>query len=349
MTHHCAAEFASLLLTGGGRQRHCASILNYLVRGLLAFLSFALVGASAEAENLTIGVATIPHCLPFFVAEHEGYFAEEAPTIRLVDCFPGKKCMEQLLAGKVQFATAGDIPIMAASFTRSDFVVLTTFASSTTDTQIVRQKSAGIASLKQLEGKRVGIIKGSSIEYFLDTVLLFDGIDPARVQKIDMAPDDMASALRENRIDAFSLFDPALTKVVAALGGSAATLATPPIYLSTLNLVAARSLVGKNDAEMVKILRALDRAQRFIKLQPQAAQRILQERLHVTSPSGNLIASKIDYMLSLDQTLIKTFEGEARWFSQQKNTVGAKPLNYLDYVYPLPLSQVRPKAVTIVK
>ena len=322
---------------------------NYLLRTVMALCAITLFAANAAAEILTIGVASVPHSLPFFVGEHEGYFSQEAPNIRLKDCFPGKKCLDQLLAGKVQLATVGDTPIMLASFVRSDFVVLATFATSTTDNQIVRVKGARINSLKDLIGKRIGILKGTSIEYFLDTVLLFDGIDPSLVQKVDMPPDGMAAALLEHKIDAFALFDPGLSNAIAALGDSAAVLPTPPIYLSTFNLVASRTIVGKNDADIVKILRVLERAQQFIKQQPDAAQRILQERLHTAPPSGKSITTKMDYMLSLDQTLIKTFEGEARWFSQKKTNVGVKPVNYLDYIYPSPLFQVKPKAVTIVK
>ena len=320
------------------------------IRNMLIALSLAVqCTAPAAAENLVIGVATVPHSLPFFVAEHEGYFTQDAPNIRLVDCFPGRKCLEQLLAKKFQFATAADTPIVVNSFARADFMVLATFATSNNDIQIVRNKNAGITSLKHLAGKRIGIIKGSSIDYFIDTVLLFDGIDPASVQKIDIAPDDMAHALQQHRIDAFALFDPGLNKAMTAMGNSAAVLPTPPIYLSTFNLVAARAMADKNDADMVKILRVLDRAQRFIKQQPDAAQRILQKRLNTTTPSSKSIATKIDYALSLDQTLIKTLEGEARWLKQQKEVVGNKPTNYLDYIYPSPLLQAKPNAVTLVK
>ena len=257
--------------------------------------------------------------------------------------------MDQLLAGAVQFATAADTPIVRASFTRSDFVVLATFATSTSDIHLVGSKSAGVLALKQLIGKKIGVIKGSSIDYFLDLVLIFDGIDPAQVEKIDVAPEQMATALQQHKIDAFALFDPGFSQAVEKLGDSVTVLKTPPIYLSTFNLIGMRALMGKSDAEIVKVLRALDRATLFIKQQPEVAQRILFKRLHMSDSSTKLVSRQIDYMLSLDQTFIKTLEGEARWFSQQKGNVGTKPANYLDFIYPLPLRKVKPQAVTIVK
>ena len=278
------------------------------MRGLLAVLLLWSAAVCVAAETLTIGVATVPHSLPFFVAEHEGYFAQEAPNVRLVDCFPGRKCLDQLLAGTVQFATAADTPIVSSSFVRSDFVVLSTFATSSNDIHVVGAKSAGISTLKQLIGKKIGLIKGSSIDYFFDTVLLFAGIDPARVQKLDVPADQMAQALQQHNIDAFALFDPGLSQALTVLGDSVTVLSTPPIYLSTFNLVTARSLIGKNDADMVKILRVLDRAQQFIKQHPESAQRILQQRLKITRPAGKSINIQIDYMLALDQTFIKTLD-----------------------------------------
>jgi sulfonate transport system substrate-binding protein len=321
----------------------------YIARLLIAVVTLCFVDVVFAAAPLTLGIATVPHSLQFFVAEHEGYFAQELPQLRLIDCFPGRKCLNMLLAGGLQFATVADTPIVSASFVRSDFVVLASFASSSNDIRVVGAKSAGIARLKDLVGKKIGIIKGSSAEYFLDTALLFDGIDPARVQKFDMPVDDIIDALRQHKIDAFVLFEPGLSKAVTALGESVNVLVTPPIYLSTFNLVAQRSLIGKNDIEMVKILRALDRAQTFIQQHPEAAQRIMRERLKMPPPTGKSLSIQMDYALSLDQTFIKTLEGEARWFSQQKGTVGTRPVNYLDLIYLPPLLQVRPKSVTIVK
>ena len=347
---------------------------SYLIgRLLIVIASFFFIDLVFAATPLTMGVAMVPHSLPVFVAQHEGYFAEEIPQLRLLDCFPGRKCLDMLFAGSVQFATVADTPIVSASFIRSDFVVLTTIASSTNDIHVVGAKSAGIAKLKDLVGKKIGLIRGSSAEYFIDTVLLFDGVDPARVQKIDLSGDDIAEALRQHKIDAFVLFDPHLSKALNTLGDSVSVLKTPPIYLSTFNLVAARALVGTRDTDMVKIIRALDRAQLFIKQYPEAAQRILRQRLQIAPLVGKSLDMQMDYALSLDQTLIKTLEGEARWLnqqtsqqtsqqisqqtshqisqqtSQQKIIAGTKPDNYLDFVYLSPLSQVRPKAVTIVK
>ena len=323
--------------------------LLWLTSMLLAMCCFGQPTTSSAANPLLIGVASVPHSLPFFVAEHEGYLASEAPNVKIADCFPGRKCFEQMLAGTVQLSTVADTPIVRASFARSDFAVLATFATSTSDIQLVVAKSTGISSAKQLVDKKVGVIKGSSIDYFLDSVLVFEGVDPNRVEKIDIAPELMATALREQKIDAFALFDPGLTQAIESLGDSVTVLKTPAIYLSTFNLVAPRAALGKMDTDIVKVLRAIEKANLFIKQQPEAAQRILLKRLKITNPASKVVNRKMDYVLLLDQTFIKTLEGEARWFSQQKGFVGVKPANYLDFIYPAPLRQVRPQAVTIVK
>lgn len=313
-------------------------------------LGTALSGdANAAANKILIGVAQVPHSLPFFVAEQEGFLAQEAPNVQLVKCFPGRKCLDQLLAGTVQFATAADTPVINASFMRADFMVVATIASSSSDIHLVGSKAAGVLATRQLIGKKVGVIKGTSTDYFLDSVLIFDGIDPAQVEKVDIAPDRMAAALRQNQIDGFALFDPGFSQAVESLGDLVTLLKTPPIYLATFNLIGMRTSIGKNDADMVKVLRALDRANLFIQRHPDAVHRILSQRLHMSEASAKLVSKQLDYALSLDQTFIKTLEGEARWYSQQRGNVGIKPANYLDYIYPLPLRQVRPQAVTIVK
>ncbi len=55
------------------------------------------------------------------------------------------------------------------------------------------------------------------------------------------------------------------------------------------------------------------------------------------------------FEMSLDQTLLINIESEARWAIRNELTDAREVPNYLDYVYPDALEQVKPDAVTVIR
>lgn len=316
------------------------------VAGMLAML---LGSGTGLAADVSIAVATIPASLPVFVADSQGFFAAEGINAALKECFPGRKCLAMLLDGQVGLATVADTPIVFASFMRADFVVLATLTTLTEDTRIIGSRQRGVLQAHDLIGKRIGVIKGTSGEYYLSTFLLFNGIVPDQVTQVDLGARDAVTVFQSHEVDALAVFQPSVFRTSIAAGDDAIILRSPHIYSTKLNLVAARSMVGKQDAIMQKMLRALVRAQKYIEQEPLKAQAILQTRLKLDPSFVSSIWPQLDFSIALEQTLIKTLESEARWLSGQQDVKGKRPTNYLDYIYPLPLSQVRPGAVTLVK
>lgn len=308
-------------------------------------------GASAmDAQTpVSLAVARLPYSLGFFVAEAQGYFASEGVPVRIIDCFPGRICLNLVLDGKAELATAADVPIVVASFARSDFSVVATIATSSNDANLLVKKSAGIAAPKDLVGKRVGVVKGTSSDYFLDTFLLFYGIDPVKVKKVNLNPTDVVVAISRDQVDAVVAFQPSLTDAAKALGRNGMILSNPKIYTTTFNLVAAKRILAKGDDAVEKILRALVKAEMFIAADPAAAKKIMQRKLTLDAASIDAIFPNLEFEIGLDQTFLKTMESEARWLGQQGGNIGTRPTNYLDFVYTQPLSRVAPASITLIK
>ena len=304
---------------------------------------------SATAPPLTIAVARLPYSLGFFVADAKKYFTQEGLVVRLVDCFPGRKCLGMMLEGKAQMATVADSPIVVTSFQRADFSVLATVAKSSSDVQIVARKSAGIARPGQLVGKRIGVAKGTSSDYYLHSYLLYNGIDPATVVRVNVDAGSLASAMARHEVDAVSAFEPSVAQAKALLPGDTVQMPNPKIYTVTFNLVAARNFIGAGDDQIMRLLRALQRAREFIEANPAAARQLMQEKLQLDAATVETIFPTMEFQLGLDQSFIKTLESQARWYVRQPDAVGRKPANYLNFVYPGPLSRVDPAAITLLK
>lgn len=311
-------------------------------------LPFLRVCCASSAEPLRLSLSQTPLSLPFYVAESQGYFASEGLKLKINEVIGGHRSMQQLLEGHSDLATSSEAVVMFNSFKRGDFAVIGSFVSSDDDVKVVTRKGAGIDHPKQLAGKRVCTVSGSASHYFFETLLVLNGVDPKSVKIIALPPEDMAKALKNGDVDAIAIWEPFPFEALKAVPGSR-ILAKSSAYRLTFNLLIHKKLIGVRDDDLVKLLRALDRAEQFINLQPQKAKAILLERLKLDQSFVDWIWPSYNYRLTLDQSLLTTLEGEARWARQGGLVKGDKTPNYLNYIYADPLGKVRPAAVSIIR
>lgn len=269
-------------------------------------------------------------------------------TVKLKEINGGHRTLQALLDGEADLATSSDAVIMFNSFRRNDFAVIATFVSSRDDVKIIVGKESGIVKPSQMTGKRVATVVGSASNYFLDTWMLLHDVDPKSVKIINLQPEAMESALSKGEVDAVAIWEPFPFKLANA-GLGAKVLPNPGTYVLTFNLVVHKKLIGMRDDELVKLLRALARAQRFIRDEPAKAQAILRSKLKLDQAFIDWIWPRNNYALSLDQSLLSTLESEARWARQEGHVAENRKINYLDFIYVEPLLKVSPKAVGIKK
>ena len=316
---------------------------------LAAAVLFGLV-APSKAQDLVIAVSGTALSLPIIVADKQGYFAAEGIRVRLQECVGGHRCMKLLFDGQAQLATAADLPVMFNSFERSDYAVIATFVSSGRDLKLVTRKSAGITSAKQLEGKRVGTVKGASSQYFLDSNLIFNDVDAKKVTVMPLQPEQTVAALERKEVDALAIWEPYAYRAMKALGNDGVVLPSTRIYTQTFNLIATRRMIAEREGDLVKVLRAVERAQLLIREQPKQAQAILLAWLKLDPGFIEWIWSDFDYRMSLDQSLVTTLEAEARWAQREGHVDATKRIgNFLDFVHPAALRQAVPGAVTLMR
>lgn len=319
------------------------------VPALLAGCALLAGGAAGAADELVLAASRRQALnLPVVVAEAEGYFKAEGLALRIVDCSIGRLCLKQLLDGQAQLATVADSPIAFASLNSDRFVVLATITTNRNDSKIVARKSSGIRSPADLAGRRVGSFVGTSAHYFLDLVTLLAGVDPARLTVVNLAPDAAAAALVSGQVDALAVFEPYAQAAVRALGDDAQLLTNKRVYEQTWNIVAARGIAGARDRELQALLRALDRAERFIHDQPARAKALMRERSGLDEAAVERLWEDLTFKLTLEQSLLTTLEGQARWALRSGHASGRAP-NYLERLHPGPLERVRPDAVTVVR
>ncbi len=322
-----------------------------LLRRLILVLPLVLLSLGAPsvavAQPLRIAVSRSPLSLPLYVAQQKGYLADQGLQVTLLPCMGGYRCMRELLDGKADIATVGELPIVFNSFERSDYAIIGTIVSTTEDVKLLAHARSGIAKPLHLAGKRIGAVMGSASQYFLELYLLTVGVDPQGVTIVPLAPEQMLDALQSGKIDAAALWEPHAYLAIKALGSSALLMPNSSAYLLTFNLVVQRRHVGVRDAELTQLLRAVERAERFIQERPNEAQAILMSTLNLDQAFVDWVWPGMGYRLGLDQVLISTMEGQARWARREGHVKSGASPNFLGLLHTSPLKAVKPSAVGV--
>lgn len=306
------------------------------------------VSTASSAEPLRVSVSKTPLSLPLYVADSLGYFTAEGLALTINEVVGGHRAMQQLLEGTADLATLSEAVVMFNSFKHADFAIIASFVTSNDDVKIVTRAGLAIDRPQQLAGKKVATVTGSSSHYYLETLLVLSGVDPGTVHVRNMQPEAMAAALKNGDVDAIVIWEPFSFNAIKAVTGTK-ILSKSNAYRLTFNLIIHKKLLGVRDDDLVKILRALDRAEQFIMSNPLQAKTILLERLKLDQSFIDWIWPSYNYRLTLDQSLLTTLEGEARWARQEGLVAGEKSPNYLNFIYTKPLSAVRSTAVSIIR
>lgn len=308
-----------------------------------------VLGMATQAAPLTLAIPNLPISAPILVAIAEGYFADEGLPLKIMYCVNGKRSLQYLLDGEAQFAAVAETPIVLSSFNRKDFAIIATIATSMTDTKFVVRADRGIRAPEDLAGKRIGVIPGTSGDYFTNMFLTYNGIDQASVTVVPTEPNKLLPDLVSGKLDAVGSFEPFGYQARQALGTKIRVMKSPMTFNETFHLVAARSMLGTHDADMFKLLRAIARAERLIRQEPQRARAIMGKQLQSNPQFIDAVWPDYRFGLSLDQSLLTSLEAAARW-TQREGLAGNPQLpNYLDFIYAKPLRMLDQRAVTLVQ
>ena len=303
----------------------------------------------AQATPLTLAVSSGPVSLPIYVAESRGYFRDEGLQLRVRECASGLECYQWLADrdSDVDVATAADLLVATGSGVHRDLAIIATISTSSQQIKLVARRSAKIAEVPQVRGKRIGTVLGSSAQYFLDNWLVFNDIDPDAVTVVGLAPGKLVGALESRAVDAIAIWEPLASTAALELGGDAVVFESPRVYTQHFNLVAARPTLERRDADIARLLRALVRAQQAIQDDPDAARALLAQRLHLAPTVAAMMMAHQDYRVRLDQSLVTTMQSEARWAARAGGARGN--IDVLRAIAPAPLRHLDPTAVGLVQ
>ena len=190
--------------------------------------------------------------------------------------------------------------------------------------RIVARRSAGIAQLADLRGKRVGTQLESSAEFFLDAMLQSAGVAPESVARVafmakTQAPiSHLPEALRSGSIDAVALWEPQVERAKRAIGDDAIEFYDPAVYTEKFNLCTTQA--NLDDVAMrqriVAFVKALIEAVRRLKVDPETGWRLVSKTAELDIETVRGSWPCFNYPGTLAPDLLEVFARQEPWIAR---------------------------------
>ncbi len=317
-------------------------------------LLVAVAGCRAEhvegpPEAITIAIAAIPHTSLVQLAVAEGFFAREGLAVTLQPYEFGKQALSAMTMGKADLATCAETPLVFAALHADRIAVLATIANSTRATAVVARKQSGITTAKDLAGKRVGLLHGTSAEFFLDTLLVRNEVERSTVRIVETKLEDMQAALQRGEVDAVVTWIPGLKKLQDQLGDKVISLYAEDVYWETFNIASRSGFAQQRPEAAKKLLRALLLAEALLRDDLQEARRAVAAATKEDPGDLREMLGLFEFHVRLDQSLVVLMEEEARWAIHAGLVPKQQMPNFLASIAAEPLLAVSPGAVGLIR
>ncbi|MBI5222722.1 MAG: ABC transporter substrate-binding protein [Candidatus Magasanikbacteria bacterium] len=236
--------------------------------------------------------------------------------------------------------TVAQTPVMFNSFNRSDFAIVSAMVSSYNDVFVLARRDRNITKPGDLRGKKIGLTKGSTGQYFLGLFLSANNIQPFEVEEVDIPAGKLAESITAGAVDAISVWQPHIYNAEKALGDKSVVFPTRKIFREDFYFVPNKSFLQNHSEAITRFLQALIQAEVFIKNDTDPdrdndkdeAVTIVAKRLNLDRAFVASVWGDYQFGLFLDSTIIQTLEKEAQWAIQNKLTDKTEIPKYRDFI-----------------
>jgi len=185
--------------------------------------------------------------------------------------------------------------------------------------RMVARKSAGIATVADLKGKRVATIPQTSSGYFVSLLLAKSGLSFADITAVPLALPDMPKALKDGRVDAVSIWEPEVENAALAIGPDAIDFSGKGIYRELFNLnTTAEALADPvRRARVVAFVREIVRAAADLRKDPTHAKQLVAQASGYSYEVVDRSWAHHNYIAALPSDLLDVMVTEEIWLAGQ--------------------------------
>ena len=234
-------------------------------------------GGSVGVVNVGTFSRSISYA-PYYVAIRNGWFDEVAKkhntTIKFTEFETLPSINEAFATGNIDVIFEAEPPAIIGKAAGIDMKINGIWVADLQE--IIVPTNSSIQTVKDLKGKKIGVLAGSSSHYGIGKVLEDNGLSLQDVEIVDMIPPDGKAAFASGSIDAWAIWPPFIEQEeVAGIGR-----VLPGADVLTLLITVARNDFTKQHPAIARdIVDVFSRAQNWTINNEQATMQIVAEEL----------------------------------------------------------------------
>jgi ABC-type nitrate/sulfonate/bicarbonate transport system substrate-binding protein len=310
--------------------------------GCLLVLAVLLCTDPSWAQTkMTIATGVDPVFSAYYVAQQEGLFKKHELDVRINTGPSGSAMVAFLVNGQIESAFGSEIAGVANHNLDPNVVVV---AQATRLVRWIAVVGRNVDTLDQLKGKKVGIARGSGGEVFWLAMIDKLKLNPADYTVVNVEAPEMVAALERGNIDAYVVWEPWVTRGLAAIKNTKVLRTQEGILEQGVYVYMNRGWIQKNPAPAEAFIRALADATDLINRDRKRAAKDVSDFLKNLDPAMvEQLMAKLTFEMELSDFTVNLFRlAEAQLKAQGKL---AKPLDWSGFIYPELMRNVLPAKV----
>lgn len=302
-------------------------------------------GTAQAAAAMQIATGVDPGFAPFYLLSQTDIMKKRGVDVAVTTGPSGGAAVPFVIGGQANAAMASSLPGIRTHLISPKVVCVAQMVSYDQYFGIVSVKE--VRSLKDLAGKKIGVETGSASEMMWRRALEHEKLDPKDFAAgiVPIEPPEMIAALERGQIDAFSCWEPWLTRAVLKLPNAKILLTNEHIFQDVGYVYMNRDWIEANKKESLAFMGGLHDAYMMIKNEPENVLKIVVEYLKLPEPLVKELMTKVTFSYKLDQ----------QSYDQSKAVADAmladgrlkKPFDFNAWFYPELMAKVDPKAVSL--
>ena len=324
---------------------------------LTLYLSQARRSSQAKElplETLVLATPRIPFSSLLFLAKHKDLFAKHGLDVQLVVTTTGKEALEMTLAGEADIAAVATLPLVYAVSRGAKPCIFAVISKSDHQHAVIARRDRGITQPVDLKDKTIGILAGTSAQFYLEALLTYANLNRDNVRMLSITPQDSEKVIVSGEVDAVALFSPWDNRAAQALGDNGIEFA-PSLHTTFWTLTSDAHFLNTRPLVAKKLLLALMDAETLITEQHEASLEIVAGEMETSRAELDDYWKLYSFDIQLPQSLIATLERESIWLGLHGNVpVGEQTTtpvlpDFLDYLSFSPLQTINPSAIRITR
>lgn len=268
---------------------------------------------------------------PFLVARNKGWLEEVAKrynsTVEYTEFQSLPSINESFAADRLDVNFSAEAPAIVGRAAGIDIKIRA--AGVSLIQEILVPQNSTVQTIKDLRGKKIAVLAGSSSHYGVGKILEKNGLTFNDVQILDMAPPDAKAAFESGQIDAWAVWPPFVEQEEVA--GKGRVISGGDVFIQSIAVV--REKFAKENPQLAEdLLGVIKRAQDWIVENEKEAQSIVAKELDLPLAVIERVWPRHNFRPPLGEKEIADIQAKADFLQGLgliKNKVNAAELVYV--------------------